>query len=373
MGHFVWPGGRTKLVILSGVGTRTGDAERSFSGLVRFLAERGGFDPRRDVLEGTYAGSEVDGAWRPTPYVAADTRRPLIDSAEGVAGCLDWYRQALPPDTRLCVLGYSLGGVVGLDGATLAVARDRQAWHGRLGAVVTLAAPVRGTSAGDLVNWAWLVYAEPDPLGSAGRDLDARWRDPDEQTRLRRRAAFLRAAGTRVLTLVDPGDAVVQPEEALLPAPGELKSDLQMKVTVSRPGRLGHGAMLDEPAVWRRVLAAIGPQGASGQPVPEPIDDELTQKRSRSGCVGKARAQMLQAHRRSSRLGPRVWPRGPFGRGCPRALASWRTGEAAHRRARMALSRPGRTAPVTWLAAGCRRGAARRAGSGRRRDTSALG
>ena len=163
-GQFVWPGGRTKLVILGGVGSRTGDAERSFSGLLRFLADRGGYDPRRDVLEGTYAGAEANGNWRPTPYAAVDTRRPLIDSAEAVAGCLEWYRQALPSDTRLCVLGYSLGGVVGLDGATLAVARDRQGWHGRLGAVVTLASPVRGTGAGDLMNWAWLVTAEPDPL-----------------------------------------------------------------------------------------------------------------------------------------------------------------------------------------------------------------
>ena len=28
------------------------------------------------------------------------------------------------------------------------------------------------------MNWAWLVTAEPDPLGTAGRDLDARWKDP---------------------------------------------------------------------------------------------------------------------------------------------------------------------------------------------------
>jgi hypothetical protein len=288
-GHFVWPGGRTKLVLLTGVGTRTGDAERTFSGLVRFLAERGGFDPRRDVLEGTYAGSEVNGAWRPTPYVAADTRRPLIDSAEAVAGCLDWYRHALPPGTRLSVLAYSLGGVVGLDGATLAVARDRQGWHGRLEAVVTLAAPLRGTSAGELVNWAWLVTAEPDPLGLAGRDLDARWKDPDEQTRLERRAAFLRAAGTRVLTLVDPGDAVVQPEEALLPAPGELARDLEMRVRVSRPGKFGHGAMLDEPGVWRRVLASIGQQNAGASTVPDPIDDELKALKERLRREGRIR------------------------------------------------------------------------------------
>jgi len=286
-GHYVWPGGRTRIVLLGGVGTRTGDAERSFSGLVRFLAERGGYDPRRDVLEGTYAGSDANGIWRPTPYVGADTRRPLIDSAEGVAGCLDWYRQALPSATRLCVLGYSLGGVVGLDGATLAVARDRQGWRGRLGAVVTLAAPVRGCSAGELMNWAWLVTAEPDPLGVAGRDLDARWKDPDEQTRLERRAAFLRAAGTRVLTLVDPGDAVVQPEEALLPAPGESAADLQMKVRVSRPGTLGHGAMLDEPSVWRRVLAAIGPQNTVAQAVPDPIDDELKALKDRLRREGR--------------------------------------------------------------------------------------
>jgi hypothetical protein len=286
-GQFVWPGGRTKLVLLGGVGTRTGDAERKFSGLLRFLADRGGYDVRRDVLEGTYAGAELSGAWQPSPYAAADTRRPLIDSAEAVAGCLDWYRQVLPADARLCVLGYSLGGVVGLDGATLAVARDRQGWQGRLGAVVTLAAPVRGTSAGELINWAWLVSAEPDPLGTAGRDLDARWKDAEEQTRLQRRAAFLRAAGTRVLTLVDPGDVVVQPEEALLPAPGESAADLQMTVRVSRPGTLGHGAILDEPSVWHRVLAAIGPQQAAAHPVPDPIDDELKTLKERLRREGR--------------------------------------------------------------------------------------
>jgi len=288
-GYDVWPTGRTKVVVLGGVGTRTGDADRSFGGLVRFLATSGGYDARRDVLEGTYSGTEVNGVWQPTPYVGADTRRALIDSAEAVAGCLDWYRQALPPDTRLCVLGYSLGGVVGLDGATLAVARDRQGWHARLAAVVTLAAPVRGTSAGDLMNWAWLVTAEPDALGVAGRDLDARWRDQDEQTRLQRRAAFLRAAGTRVLTLVDPADAVVQPEEALLPAPGESAADLQMTVRVRRPGSLGHGAILDEPTVWRRVLAAIGPQDGPVQTVPDPIDDELKALKERLRREGRIR------------------------------------------------------------------------------------
>jgi hypothetical protein len=276
-GQFVWPGGgRVRLVLLGGLGTRTGDTARNFSGLVHFLGVNGGYDARYDVLEGTYAGSEVDGVWTPKPYVPADTRQPLIDAAEAFAGCLDWYRGALPDDIRLCVIGYSMGGVVGLDGATLAVARDRAGWRGRLGAVVTLAAPVRGCSVGALVNWAWLITSELQGLGAAGTDLDARWRDPAEQTRLERRAAFLRNHGARVLTLVDPNDSVVQPEEALLPAAGEQASDLQIAARISRPGSLGHGALLDEPAAWRRVLGAVGPQtNTSGSPVADPIEDEL--------------------------------------------------------------------------------------------------
>jgi hypothetical protein len=293
----VWPTGQTKVVLLGGIGTQTGDAERSFGGLIRYLAERGGYDPRRDILEGTYAGAELGGHWRPSVYGPADTRRPLIDIAEAVAGCLDWYRQRLPAATRFVVLGYSLGGVVGLDGATLAVARDRAAWRRRLPAVVTIAAPVRGCSVGALVNWAWLVTAEPDGLGAAGRDLDARWKDPEEQTRLARRAAFLRAAGARVLTLVDPQDSVVRPEEGLLPASGETVGDLQIHVSVTRPGSLGHGAILDEPAVWRRVLAAIGQQASvpssgfrvpgSAAPVADPIDEELRALKERLRREGR--------------------------------------------------------------------------------------
>ncbi len=289
-GYFVWPGGRTKLVVLGGIGSRTGDAEHAFNSMLQFLAERGGFEPRRDVLEATFSGTELNGEWRPTVYAPADTRRPLIDMAEAVAGCLDFYRQALPTDTSLCVLGYSLGGVVGLDGATLAVARDRDGWHGRLGAVVTLAAPLRGSSVGALVNWAWLVTGEPDGLGAAGSDLDARWKDPEEQARLSRRAAFLRSRGVRVVTLTDPDDSVVRPEEALLPAPGETVRDLQVSTRITRPGSLGHGAILDEPAIWRRVLAAVGTQGAAPKrPPPNPIDAELKALKDKLRREGRIR------------------------------------------------------------------------------------
>ena len=287
-GYYVWPRGQNKLVVFAGIGTRTGDAERSFSGLLKFLAERGGYDLRRDVLEGTYSGAERDGVWKPRAYVSADTRRPIADVSEAVANCLDWYRDALPADTRLWLLGYSLGGVAALDGATMAVARDRAGWAGRLGGIMTLASPVRGCNAGALVNWAWLVTGEPDALGQAGRDLAARWSDEEEQARLQRRAAFLRAAGVPLLTLTDPDDAVVRPDEALLPAAGESIEDLLVGVHIVRPGSLGHGALLDEPAVWRRALDFVGPQhvAASYEQI-DPIDTELQALKQRLRREGR--------------------------------------------------------------------------------------
>lgn len=286
----MWPQGRTKLVLFGGIGSRTGDSERSFAGLIRYVARHGNYDPRRDVLEGTFTGSDSGGLWRPRPYLPVDTRRPLLDIAESVANCLEWYRGALPSDARLCLLGYSLGGVAALDGATLAVLRDRAGWQGHFAGVITVAAPVRGCNAGPLMNWAWLATGEPDPLGQAGRDLDARWRDAAEQQRLERRAEFLRATGAPLLTLADPDDAVVRPDEALLPAPHQSRDDLLVPVSAVRPGSYGHGALLDEPNLWRRVLDVMGPQEAgAAPPAPDPIDAELEALKARLRSEGRIR------------------------------------------------------------------------------------
>ena len=98
----------------------------------------------------------------------------------------------------------------------------------------------------------------------AGDDLDARWRTPTSRHGSIGAPRFCARAGARVLTLADPDDSVVRPEEALLPAPGETLDDLQVETSVTRPGSLGHGAMLDEPAVWHRVLARDRPSGERG-------------------------------------------------------------------------------------------------------------
>jgi hypothetical protein len=101
----------------------------------------------------------------------------------------------------------------------------------------------------------------------------------------------------RVLTLVDPMDSVVRPEEGLLPAPGESPTDLQVSSVVNRPGSLGHGAILDEPAVWRRVLGAVGPQTtvpsagfrAADGPVIDPVEEELKALKDRLRREGRIR------------------------------------------------------------------------------------
>ena len=91
-----------------------------------------------------------------------------------------------------------------------------------------------------------------------------------------------------MLTLVDPDDSVVRPEESLLPAPGESLNDLQLRARFSRPGSLGHGAMLDDPLVWQRVLGALGPQTPGGaRPVNDPIDEELKALKARLRKEGR--------------------------------------------------------------------------------------
>ncbi len=288
-GRLISPVGRTKLLVLSGAGSRTGDAERNFLGFARFAAARAGYDTRRDLLEATYAGSLLGGRWQPRPYRPADTKQALLESAEAVAGVLEWYRDALPSTTRFCVLGYSLGGVAVLDGVTLAVARDRAGWQGRLGAVVTVASPVRGCNAGAFIQWAWLATHDPDPLGLAGQELDRRWTDPEEQRRVERRADFLRANGVALLTLADPDDAVVRPDEALLPGPGQPPEQLLVGTQRVRNGTFGHGGILDEPVAWRRILEVVGPQevDAPGERPIDPVEWELQALKARLRAEGR--------------------------------------------------------------------------------------
>lgn len=268
--------GQKKLVVLGGAGSRTGDAERAFSLLFRHLKTHAGFMDG-DLLEASYTGELGAHSWVPRPYEPAHTRQQLSESAEAVAACLNWYRSVLQPDAHLYFIGYSLGGVVGFDGATLAFAQNRKAWQNHLRGLVTVASPIRGSNLGPLLPWAWLVTPDIQGLGAAGEDLRHRWIDAAEQERLQRRADFLRANGVAVLTLADPDDAIIRPDEALLLI-DQPPEQLLLRTTRVRTRSHGHGVVLDEPAFWMRVADFVGHQTPATHSVPpfvDPLDTEL--------------------------------------------------------------------------------------------------
>ena len=57
--------------------------------------------------------------------------------------------------------------------------------------------------------------------------------------------------------------------------------------SIRRPGSLGHGAILDEPSVWRRILGVVGPQSQLGTPSADPIEAELKALKDRLRREGR--------------------------------------------------------------------------------------
>src|SRR5258708_4027045 len=64
-----------------------------FGVMVRFLAERSGFDARRDVFEGTFAGRESAQTWQPTVYAPPDCQRSVGPGLTGKS-CEAWRGEA---------------------------------------------------------------------------------------------------------------------------------------------------------------------------------------------------------------------------------------------------------------------------------------
>jgi hypothetical protein len=79
-----------------------------------------------------------------------------------------------------------------------------------------------------------------------------------------RLAARLRASGVSLLTLADPGDVVVTPEDAIIAPPSERDRYLVSGPRASWTGGaglpLGHGPLLSDTLAWVRMAKLIGPQ-----------------------------------------------------------------------------------------------------------------
>lgn len=229
--------------------SRSGDAERQFAGLVRYLASQARLE---DVAEASYV-STADGQAR--PYDRSDTAQPLVESVEAAARVLGRHRRELGWGGKLHLLGWSLGGAVLLEAALRLFDAD-PAWHEGFASIVTLAAPLNGCDA-DGVEALGVLAA-----GEAGRELVRRGGDPAHRQRVADGARRLRAAGVRLLTLATAEDVVVTSVDAVVPAPGETAARYVLR-SRARPTadfgerNLGHGAILHDPAAWRRVLAAV--------------------------------------------------------------------------------------------------------------------
>jgi pimeloyl-ACP methyl ester carboxylesterase len=276
-----------KVVCGAGIASFTGDAEREFRPLRATLAGLG-FDAS-DFAEATYAAVREEGDWRPRPYQIEDIQRPIAESARALARELEWYRDRLPAG-RFFLVGYSLGGVVAFEAASLLLAGDLRAWRGRIGGVISFASPLLGVDFGVLGGLASTLARQPDFYGQAGVELVERARDPSSVDRLESQAALLRAAGVRLLTIVDRNDAVVLYGDAALPSSRErgevLALDARLPDTADDVARrYGHGPILSEPRALGAVGKLIGEQeclGVHKRAAPaDRVEEELRELRER--------------------------------------------------------------------------------------------
>ena len=229
--------------------SRTGDAERQLAGLVRYLGSQARLE---DAVEASYRSS-ADG--QREPYDRSDTAQPLVDSAEAVARMLGRHRRELGLGGKLHLVGWSLGGAVLFDAAVKLTDAD-PAWRDGFGSIVTLSAPLYGCDVDGIEELGVLA------AGQAGRELIKRGSDPLHRQWVFDAARRLRAAGVRLLTLGSAADVVVTANDSIVPEPGHSPDEYLVQPR-ARLGadfgerHLGHGAILHDPAVWRRVLAAV--------------------------------------------------------------------------------------------------------------------
>jgi pimeloyl-ACP methyl ester carboxylesterase len=240
-----------KVICLAGAGSRSGRAFEILGPVIAYLIHAGGYQ-RTDFQEASYRVA-ADG--EPLPYTAEDSTQPLVTSTQSVARSLIWFRQQNLG--KLHLLGWSLGGVVLFDAAAELLRLD-PSWASSLGSIVTIASPLLGSDVDGIDLLGDLA------AGPVGADLARRAANEDAKLRVLDDAERLRGAGIRLVTLAAADDAVVTPDDALLPAPGSEPAAFILRPR-PRPGAsylesvLGHTGLPYDPVCWQCVLGALGP------------------------------------------------------------------------------------------------------------------
>ncbi len=146
-----------------------------------------------------------------------------------------------------------------LEAAIVLHRRAADTWGERLRSITTLSSPLNGCALGSF-SWLGDLFGP----GAIGPELCALGDDLRHRRRLEADVAALRAAGITVTTLVEADDAVIQPADGIV---GPVRPDLVVTSAAALDDspvarHLGHGRILHDPAVWRRLLQTIGPQRA---------------------------------------------------------------------------------------------------------------
>lgn len=256
--------GRKKVVLASGLLSRSGEVFRQLVGFTRYLENNFGYSSG-DFLEVSYNSEEGAGGWRPAPYERHHCEVSLKAGTLQVARSLRWYRARLPENTEYHLVGYSLGGVTLFGAAAILTEAEPDRWRGHLGSVITLSAPMFGADLGpegdvlDAFGFGALL-----PAGEAVRELIARGRDPTHRVQVERQAARLRAFGVELLTLADVDDVVVTPDDAIIAPPAEREryvlSGPRAPLGEMDRSPLGHGPVLRNTLAWVRMARLIGAQ-----------------------------------------------------------------------------------------------------------------
>ena len=256
--------GRKKIALAAGMLSRSGEAITRFDGFIRYLTSNFGYEAG-DFLEISYNSVQDAAGWRPVPYDATHCDVTLADVTAQVGRSLRWYRSVLPDDTRYHLIGYSLGGVALFEASGALLFGEPERWVGQLASVITLSAPLFGTDLGlegDLLEA--LGFGALLPGGQGVRDLVARGRDPGHRAAVERIAERLRSLGVQLLTLADPTDVVVTPEDAIVARPDERDRYLVNGPRAAWTGGagipLGHGPLLSDTLAWVRMAKLIGRQ-----------------------------------------------------------------------------------------------------------------
>jgi hypothetical protein len=255
--------GRKQVVLAAGVGSRSGDTHRLFGGFRHYLIAEGGFSAD-DFLEATYAGEYAEGRWvGPATYDITAFDAPLATAVTHCAQALLWWARHRPADVEWHLVGYSLGGLVLLEAAIVLHRRAWDTWGRHLRSLTTLSAPLNGCALGEF-RWLGDLFGP----GAVGPEVVRLGDDPRHRQRVAAEVTRLRAAGVRVTTLVEADDAIIQPEDGIV---GPVDPDLVVRCTARSEDspvarHLGHGRILNELRVWRRLLEIIGPQVSAGRP-----------------------------------------------------------------------------------------------------------